>query len=381
MQFLEWNHHIESLEDMSGFEGQEKQEAQEALLYLQTVLGDDFLRRCSTETPFVARHPVLRWLANRAAGSRRSITRFAEQLRILDGSLNFGNVLARLHDVTQFDHDALLIKAASRLVSDGLRARFEPTMDVKNNQRQPDLKLEDALTRETLFLEVATQTSSLKEREITDTNSAVFGAVFAISYDLCLSGRWHQTPSPEVLGDVLERIQRSGVRALADRTLVEVEEEGILEVAMCHRDGKESLLDPWSAKRGLSGCGLTGPVMISNDTARIKWRIRRKQMQLPHSNANVILIQAPDAFLRAGGVRRVICEVEEGILEYDHVHLVIVHGEYIDSRAVPFTGHEREHRYTRRVVDGTAENDLLLVNSHSQTRLSDGLLDKFQRHF
>src|SRR5260370_10473916 len=75
--------------------------------------------------------------------SRRSITRFADELRILDGSQNFANVLSRLHDVAQFDHDALLIKSASKLVSAGLRARFEPTMDVRNNQRQPDLKLTD----------------------------------------------------------------------------------------------------------------------------------------------------------------------------------------------------------------------------------------------
>lgn len=381
MRFLEWNHHIESLEHMSGFQAEEKYEAKEALLYLQTVVGDDFLQKCSTETPFVARHPMLRWLANYAPSSRRSITRFADQLRILDGSPNLDKMLVRLHDVKQFDHDALLIKTASKLVSDGLRARFEPTMDVKNKQKQPDLKLEDPLTGETLFLEVATQTTSQKEREGTDTNSAVFAEVFGPSYDLCLSGRWRQTPSQQVLGKILEKIKRGGVRALGDRTLVEIEEEGILEMALCHRDDKESLLDPWSAKRGLSGCGFVGPVMISNDTARIKWKIRKEQAQLPRDNANIIVIQAPDAFLRAGGVRRVINEVEEGVVEYDHVHLVIVHGEYIDSRAVPFTGHEREHRYTRRIVDGTAENDLLLFNRHSRTKLSDGLLDKFQRFF
>jgi len=381
VQFLEWSHHIECLEHMSGFEAHEKHQAKEALLYLQNVLGDDFLRRCSTESPFVARHPMLRWLANYAPSSRRSMTRFANQLRILKGSQNLGNVLGRLYDVTQFDHDALLIKAASRLVEVGLRARFEPTMDVKNNQKQPDLKLEDPLTGETLFLEVTTQTTSQKEREVTDTNSEVFGAVFGPSYELCLSGRWHQTPSQQVLGEILEKIKRAGVNALGDRTLVEVEEEGILEMALCHRDDKESLLDPWSAKRGLSGCGFVGPVMISNDTVRIKRKIRNEQAQLPRDNANVIVIQAPDAFLRAGGVRRVISEVEEGVLEYDHVHLVIVHGEYIDSRAVPFTGHEREHRYTRKIVDGTAENDLLLFNRHSLTKLSDGLLAKFQRFF
>src|SRR5438874_250016 len=329
MEFLHWNHHIGSLERLSGFDGQEKHQAKEALLYLQTVLGDDFLRRCSTETPFVARHPLLRWLAT---SSPRSITRFADHLRVLEGSQNLGNVLARLHDVTQFNHDALLIKSASKLVTDGLRAQFEPTIDVKNNQKQPDLRLEDPLTGETVFLEVTTQTAGQREREIAEINSAVFAEIFGPRYDMCVSGRWHKAPSHQALGDILERIQLGRVRALRERTIVAVEEEGILEMALCHRDDKATLLDPWSAERGLSGCGFVGPVMISNDTVRIKWKIRKEQAQLPRNNANVIVIQAPDAFLRAGGMRRVINEVEEGVVEYDHIHLVILHGEYIDSQ-------------------------------------------------
>jgi hypothetical protein len=381
VQFLEWNHHIESLEQMSGFHAQEKEQAKEGLLYLQNVLGNDFLQRCSTEIPFVARHPILQWLASFAPSSRRSIARFGGYLRILEGSQNLGNVLARLHDITQFNHDALLIKSASRLVSDGLQARFEPTMDLKNNQKQPDLRLDDPLTGETLFLEVSTQTAAQKERAVSDTNSAVFAAVFGSSYDLSLSGRWFQTPSQEVLGDILERIKRGAGRAREERTVVAIELEGILEMALCHRDDKASLLDPWSSKRGLSGCGLVGPVMSSNDTVRIKRKIRNEQVQLPRDSANVIVILATDAFLRAGGVRRVMREVEVGVSEYEQVHLVLVHGEYIDDREVPFTGHDGQHQYTRRIVDGMVESDLLLVNQHSQTKLSSNLLGKFRRFF
>ena len=381
MQFLEWSHHMESLEQMSGFHAEEKDQAKEGLLYLQNVLGDDFLQKCSTEIPFVARHPILQWLANYAPSSRRSIKRFADQIRILEGSQNLGNVLARLHDITQFNHDALLIKSASRLVSDGLQARFEPTMDVRNNQKQPDLRLDDSLTGETLFLEVSTQTAAQKERVVTDTNSAVFAAVFGTSYDVSLSGRWFQTPSQHVLGDILERVNRGAARARDERTIVAIEEDGILEMALCHRDDKASLLDPWSAKRGLSGCGFVGPVMSSNDTVRIKRKIRNEQVQLPRDSANVIVILATDAFLRAGGVRRVISEVEVGVSEYEHIQLVIVHGEYIDDREVPFTGQDRGHQYTRRIVDSVVESDLLLVNQHSQTKLSNNLLAKFRRLF
>lgn len=147
------------------------------------------------------------------------------------------------------------------------------------------------------------------------------------------------------------------------------------------RGVKASLLDRWSAERGLSSCGFLGPMMSCNDTVRLMRKIRREQAQLPLDSANVIVNLATDAFLRAGGVRRVIYEIEEGVFEYDHVHLVIVYGEYIDNREVPFAGHEREHRCTRRIADGTAENNLLSFNRHSRTKLSNNLLAKFCQFF
>ena len=116
MEFLEWEHHIESLERMDGFHALEKRQAEEALRYLRTVLGDDFLLRSSAGDPCVARHPMLMLLANFAACSRRHIARFAGYLRTLEGSQNLDKVLARLHDLTQFNHDALLIKSAAKLV-------------------------------------------------------------------------------------------------------------------------------------------------------------------------------------------------------------------------------------------------------------------------
>ena len=41
-----------------------------------------------------------------------------------------------------------------------------------------------------------------------------------------------------------------------------------------------------------------GPVMTSNDTVGIKWKIVNEQAQLPRDNANVIVILALDAFGR-----------------------------------------------------------------------------------
>jgi hypothetical protein len=376
VQFLDWNYHIEALDQISGFEAQEKQETKQGLLYLQKILGDDFLRRSSVDEPFVARHPLLKTLANFAPSSRRAITRFASQLRILENSENLCNVVARLHDPTQFDHDALLIKLAARLGVEGLRVRFEPTMEVKNNQKQPDLRLEDAVTSELVFVEVSTQVASQREREITDINTAVFNAVFGTRHDRCLSGRWKSMPSKQAVGRILKKIEDAKAPGSNEQTVVVVEEDGILEMAFCHRD-QASLLDLWSAERDLSGNGLSGPTMTSNDTVRVKRKIRDEQMQLPEEAANVLVILAPDIFFRAGGLRRVAREVEEGVFKYDQVHLVILHGEYIGEHEGPSACDVGEHRYRRRILDGVAEHDLVLVNPHSQRKLPDRFLRAF----
>ena len=382
MQFLAWDHHIEGLDQVSGFRGQEERsDAKQALLYLRSVLGDDFLRRASAGDSCVGRHPLLRTLANFAASSRRKIMRFAEQLKTLEGSENFANVLARLHDATQFDHDALLVKAASRLVREGLRARFEPTAEVKNKQKQADLRLENPLTGETIFLEVSIQAISKAERAVTDVSSAVFAAVFSRSYDLCVSGRWHKTPTEQRLAQILEKIDHGSATVLSERKLVTVQEEGILEMALCHRNDKARLLDAWCAEKGLSGGGFMGPVMNSNDTVRIKRKIRNEQWQLSDDCANVLLIQATDAFFRAGGVSRVAHEVEERLVRHENVNLVIVHGEYVGSQEAPFSTQIGKHRYRRNVIDGETEVDLLLLNRHSRRKFSPDLLASFWRSF
>jgi hypothetical protein len=103
-------------------------------------------------------------------------------------------------------------------------ARFEPTVEVKNNQKQADLRLENLVTGETIFLEVTILTSSQMERAVTDVNSVVFAAVFSRSYDLCVSGRWQKTPTEERLAQILEKIDHGSATVLRERKLVTVQE-------------------------------------------------------------------------------------------------------------------------------------------------------------
>jgi hypothetical protein len=268
---------------------------------------------------------------------------------------------------------------AAKLVREGLHARFEPTMD-RANAKQPDLKLDNPPTGESVFLELARLGPQDSEREATEANSAIIAALSAISIDLCYSVLWHRPPSDRRLTDILERIKAGAIRALNERTIVFVEDE-TLEMAVCHKDVTAALLDPWSKEQGLAPGLLLGPTLNFKDTSRLKWKIGHEQVQLPRDKAGVIVILATDAFLRAGGVARVISEVEDDVFKHDHVHLVIVHGEHSDPRELPFAGYQGEHQYTRRILDGNVENELMLVNHRARMKLSDDLLAKFRGLF
>jgi hypothetical protein len=177
------------------------------------------------------------------------------------------------------------------------------------------------------------------------------------------------------MGRILKKIDDAKTRAISERTVVAVQEDGVLEMALCHAD-EANLLDLWSAERDLSGNGLIGSTMISNDTVRIKRKIRDEQLQLPEETANILVVSTPDVFFRAGGLRRIAREVEGAVFKHDQVHLVILHGEYIGEAEGPATCDVGEHRYSRRIVDGTVEQYLVLVNQHSRRKLSNSFLSR-----
>lgn len=292
---LAWEHYIEDLESIDGLSGLEKHQAKEALEYLRKVLGDDFLSRASARVPHATHHPMLGLLLNFVPWTRRKITRFAEYLRNLEGSQNLENVLARLEDAAEFDHDSLVIKSAAKLVAEGLRARFEPTMPVEDNQKQPDVRLDDPGTGETVFLEVAIQTTAQREREAMEATWAITNSLIGTSFDLQWAGHLHKTPSEPHLRDILSKISSSAARANSERTFVSIQEEDTIEMAFCHNE-RVNLLQEWCKERGMRPGEFSGPPLDTDHVERLKQKIRKEQTQLPGDQASAILSWIPISF-------------------------------------------------------------------------------------
>lgn len=391
MEFLEWKHHIEGIEQMEGFNAPERHQAKEALQYLQTVLGNDFLSRAAPD-PSVASHPILQLLANYAPSSRRDLTRFAGYLRTLEGSENLTRIVVRLHDATRFKHDALVIKAAAGLVREGLQACFEPTMPVQDNQKQPDVRLDSAQTGETLFLEVAVQNIAKREREAEEAAQRIGNLLNAVvmdlynkhgNLDLRWAGRLYRTPSEPHLQEILDKIGDLARRAVSEETIVQFRDEGTLDLVFCHAH-RRRLFDDWCRKLGMPEgeyCGTLGPPVRTNDLERLKQKIEKEQRQLPSHAMNAILILDTIVFSKAQNLKNLINEVEEEVYKHSHVAIVILHSEYIGDGEGPPMFQKGEHRYTHREIDGATEENLLLLNRYSRVRLSDNLVAKFCRVF
>ena len=210
---------VDSLEELTVLE---KNQAKQGFQYLRKALGEDFLRRIWVQvSPEGLPHPLMGLMINFAPWTRRELTRLSEALRILKGSENLEALIARLEDPKKFRHDELVIKSAAKLVTEGLLAGFEPTLPVAQNQKQPDIKLQNPETGETLFLEVAVQGSARSANEAYAAMNAVTFSLMRVGVGIQWAGRMLKTPAIPHWEEIARAVDKAIQRAQEEHILVD----------------------------------------------------------------------------------------------------------------------------------------------------------------
>ena len=146
--FVSWDKYglqndlIEELSDS------EKQQARAAIQCLRALLGEDFLRRSAQEV-----NPIFYWFFRDSSSSaRRSLMRFAEQLKVLERASNFNGLVARLRTCEKAEEALTVIEVADKFWRSGFRIYFDPrTM----SGSVPDLRLVDPENGEDIYVEVS----------------------------------------------------------------------------------------------------------------------------------------------------------------------------------------------------------------------------------
>lgn len=370
-----WKQLSDNAREIEGLSPIERDYSARSFLYLEQVLGKDFLKRIEKTS-----HPLNYLIANFVPWTRHKIVRFADALRTVSGSVNFDLFVDSLEDYEKFSHNLLVVEGTAKLVNDGLQATFEPTLPVSNNQKQPDVKLEHAATGETLYMEFAIQNSSRGAQEAFDAMDAISSRFMRLGVNLLWAGRMFKTPAVPHLRDLAIQLDNAISRAQSEECFVDMVEEGTCEIAVCPDTARE-LMERWCSARGLQTGQFQGPPYNDNTVERLKRKLEKEQRQLPKGVPNAILILDTDAFFRAREIRSLINDIEEEVFKYPHVSIAIIQGQHL-AGLPPEVVQKGEHRYTRKRVDDVYTQECLtLLNRYSPMPLSAAVMSKFLRAF
>jgi len=164
------------------------------------------------------------YVINFAPWTRKYLTRLAASIRALETSPNIANVLRQLEEADRFLHNVLLIEATAKLVLEGFRAAFEPTLPPANFQKQPDAKLVSPETQEEIFLEVSILGRARESIEAFEAMNAVTITFMKMPAGVRWAGRLYKIPAPSHLADVVSRIEKALKRTFSPEFLNRVDD-------------------------------------------------------------------------------------------------------------------------------------------------------------
>src|SRR5262249_16741076 len=137
------------------------------------------------------------------------LTRFADSLRVLEESENLQGVIRQLEERDRFSHNVLLLDSSAKLVREGLRATFEPTVPVGDRRKQPDARFRSDETQETVFLDVAIHQSARKSIEAHDTMNTMIRPFMVLPFGFRWAGRLSKIPAPPHMSDIVAKVSRA----------------------------------------------------------------------------------------------------------------------------------------------------------------------------
>jgi hypothetical protein len=371
-----------SFEQIETLSPEDTRQIRDALNYLRLKLPEGILTRI--EAQWRLRHPLF-WILgipfNFAPATRLGVVNWSKNMQILEGCQNVGRVLSDFERPNKCEHAYRLVEVAAALAREGMKILFEPPSSGPEDGKRADALVEYPPTNERFYLELSRQGLANAQLEVSNAMSDCYAPLWKIDPALRFSGRLMKMPAEIHLEEISHRVEAAGLRALAERRLVEVIDGDTLEMAICPSD-KFAELENWSKEKGLSPQGFAGPPDNTSLAERLGNKIKREQEQLPPGSANVLVLENNFVFSHAPDVQTLISALEEKVYKYRHVATVIVRGRYNTNREeLPWKLEEGEHRFEHQTSVRHVEEVLLLSNRFADVKPSNELRSRLLRTF
>jgi hypothetical protein len=373
-----------------------------SLRHLRQSLGEGYLKRADRQG-----NPLLFWyFTDWSDGARRSMIRFTEALKALEGAPNFKAILRRIKNPKNLDElleGLSVIEVAYRFSHAGFSIEFEPTVLVTNHRgvdgpKNPDMKVVDTGTGEEIIVEVSRMKPSDHQNLTSHTYHAIHNVLVYESMQCDPEALKNPTIPRHILPyakifrgiaeDELKGIIKQ-IRKLVDqvRTSGEFGELIIpdtIEVGIASYDNHAPARE-WAANRGMREHNLVeGANILTDEIARAKVKLRVKSKQLPDDKPGIIVLTPANenVILFVCDISWLAATMADEAAKYPKLLRTIMFHTFDDGKDESWSVNIGQHSYTRMVrSDGAVEQSLTIRNQACNHILSATTLEKVEAAF
>jgi hypothetical protein len=343
----------------------------EAISYLGSVLGEGYL----DEVCQIRKHPFRQLKFLSWPGLRSDFLDWIAHVRRVQECVNVDKLFCDLRIANKCVHAYGVLRLAGKIRRKDFDIAFEPELDGDFPMR-PDARIQFAPTSESFFLEFSGQWLAGRQLSGFEAMAACSQPVNRYFETLKHVFRLRTTPAPEHLEEIVQKIEAAVERVRSTGRLVEVIDEGTLEMAICRLSNTEEL-EAWCRNRGLRANGLEGPQDDTNHLERLKEKIKAKQRQLPSGCPNILAIENHNIFTDCPNIVRLISELQEELYRHANVAFLLLEGSNGSGREEsPIEFRLGDHRYERRFRKGQVGHSLLCLNRYAATMPSPDLISE-----
>jgi hypothetical protein len=343
---------------------------EEAIAYLRSVLGDVYL----DEVCQIRKHPFRQLMFLSWPGLRSDFLDWIGHVRRVHGCENAGKLFRDLRLPSKCVHAYGMLRLAGKLRRRTFGIAFEPELGTDFRLR-PDACIHFASTDEICFLEFSGQWLAGRQLSGFEAMAACSQPVNRYFETLKHVFRLRTIPAPEHMKDIVQRIEAAVERVRLTGRLVEVIDEGTLEMAICRLPNTKEL-DAWCSNHGLRPDGFEGPRDDTDHLERLKEKIRAKQRQLPSGYSNILAIENHNIFTDCP-IGRIVPELQEEVYRHTNLAFFLLEGSHGTSREeAPIELRFGDHRFERRFRKGHVRDTLLCLNKYSASMPSVNLVSE-----
>jgi hypothetical protein len=391
----DWDNYIRRW-NLSELNEVERRRTEDALRYLRVTLKEGYLRRADRQ-----RNPMLFWyFTDWSDGARRSMIRFAEALKALEGTPGYKAILKRVRrpkDLDELLEGKSVVEVAYKFFRAGFSVEeFEPRVRVTNRQgvegpKNPDMRVVDRETGEEIIVEVSRMQPS-DSQNLTSHTYHVIHEVLVFESMQCDPEAWKNLTCPrhilpyakihrgiekKELDGIVEQIRKLVEQVRASGEFGELIIPDTIEVGIASYDDHAPARE-WAASRGMDDL-VEGANILKDEIWRARVKLRDKLRQLPDEKPGIVVLTPANenVIFFVCDMRQLAAALAEESAGSPKLLRTVIFQSFDDGKDESWSVDLGPHTYTRLIKsDGSAEQSLTIHNTACKHPLAPGTLEK-----